>query len=59
MGLLLSYFGYLAIFGSLLPGKIVSGVTLADGTRLHYRCNGYFFFSSSFYSMTFGFFTVK
>ncbi|KAL2933557.1 Delta(14)-sterol reductase [Bienertia sinuspersici] len=40
VGLLLSYFGYLAIFGSILPGKIVHGVTLADGTRLHYRCNG-------------------
>lgn len=38
--LLLSYFGYLAIFGSLLPGKVVPGVTLADGTRIHYRCNG-------------------
>ncbi|XP_021743312.1 delta(14)-sterol reductase-like isoform X1 [Chenopodium quinoa] len=40
VGLLLSYFGYLAIFGSVLPGKIVPGATLSDGTRLHYRCNG-------------------
>ncbi|XP_057549025.1 delta(14)-sterol reductase isoform X1 [Amaranthus tricolor] len=40
VGLLLSYFGYLAIFGSFLPGKIIPGVTLADGSRLHYRCNG-------------------
>lgn len=40
VGLLVSYFGYLAIFGSLLPGKIVPGVALPDGTRLHYRCNG-------------------
>ncbi|KAJ8423812.1 hypothetical protein Cgig2_033068 [Carnegiea gigantea] len=38
--LLLSYIGYLAIFGSLLPGKVVPGVTLADGTCIHYRCNG-------------------
>ncbi|CAI0469472.1 unnamed protein product [Linum tenue] len=34
------YFGYLAIAGSILPGKVVSGVTLQDGSRLHYRCNG-------------------
>lgn len=40
VGLLLSYFGYLAIFGSLIPGKVIPGATLADGTRLQYRCNG-------------------
>ncbi|CAI0408107.1 unnamed protein product [Linum tenue] len=34
------YFGYLAIAGSILPGKVVSGATLQDGSRLHYRCNG-------------------
>ncbi|XP_043691303.1 delta(14)-sterol reductase isoform X1 [Telopea speciosissima] len=35
-----SFFIYLAIAGSFLPGRIVPGVTLSDGTRLHYRCNG-------------------
>ncbi|XP_027175673.1 delta(14)-sterol reductase isoform X2 [Coffea eugenioides] len=40
VGLLLSFFTYLAVAGSILPGKIVPGVTLTDGTRLHYRCNG-------------------
>lgn len=38
--MLLGYFTYLAIFGSILPGKVVPGATLSDGTRLHYRCNG-------------------
>ncbi|KAL8216970.1 hypothetical protein R6Q57_023807 [Mikania cordata] len=31
---------YLGIAGSVLPGKLVPGANLADGTRLHYRCNG-------------------
>ncbi|XP_068659010.1 delta(14)-sterol reductase [Aristolochia californica] len=31
---------YLAVAGSLLPGKVVPGAVLSDGTRLHYRCNG-------------------
>lgn len=35
-----SYLGYLAIAGSVLPGKVVPGVVLSDGSRLHYRCNG-------------------
>ncbi|OMO82051.1 delta(14)-sterol reductase-like protein [Corchorus capsularis] len=34
------YFAYLAVAGSILPGKLVPGVTLQDGSRLHYRCNG-------------------
>ncbi|WOL03465.1 delta(14)-sterol reductase [Canna indica] len=38
--LLLSYFVYLATIGSVLPGKIVPGAVLPDGSRLHYRCNG-------------------
>lgn len=38
--LLCYYFGYLAISGSVLPGKLVPGAVLADGSRLHYRCNG-------------------
>lgn len=38
--MLLSFFTYLGVFGSILPGKIIPGVTLSDGSRLHYRCNG-------------------
>ncbi|KOM34640.1 hypothetical protein LR48_Vigan02g079000 [Vigna angularis] len=38
--LLTGFFTYLAIAGSILPGKIVPGVALPDATRLHYRCNG-------------------
>ncbi|XP_057812116.1 delta(14)-sterol reductase-like isoform X2 [Salvia miltiorrhiza] len=40
VAMLLGYVTYLAIVGSILPGKVVPGVTLSDGTRLHYRCNG-------------------
>ncbi|CAH9083478.1 unnamed protein product [Cuscuta epithymum] len=39
-GMLLFFFVYLGIAGSLLPGKLVPGVVLSDGSRLHYRCNG-------------------
>ncbi|XP_050230152.1 delta(14)-sterol reductase [Mercurialis annua] len=38
--ILVVFFVYLAVFGSLLPGKLVPGVILQDGSRLHYRCNG-------------------
>ncbi|CAN6452353.1 unnamed protein product [Victoria cruziana] len=38
---LTSYFVYLAIAGSIIPGKLVPGAVLSDGTRLHYRCNGF------------------
>jgi len=38
--LLAGFFTYLAIAGSILPGKLVPGVALPDATRLHYRCNG-------------------
>lgn len=38
--LLAGFFTYLAIAGSILPGKLVPGVALPDGTRLRYRCNG-------------------
>nr|WEU38176.1 sterol C-14 reductase [Paris polyphylla] len=38
--ILFSYLGYLAIAGSILPGKIVPGAVLSDGSRRHYRCNG-------------------
>ncbi|KAI3740299.1 hypothetical protein L2E82_30727 [Cichorium intybus] len=30
---------YLGIAGSILPGKLVPGANLSDGTKLHYRCN--------------------
>ncbi|CAA3007729.1 delta(14)-sterol reductase [Olea europaea subsp. europaea] len=40
VAMLLSFFTYLGISGSILPGRIIPGVTLSDGTRLHYRCNG-------------------
>ncbi|KAM7262992.1 hypothetical protein ACFE04_000675 [Oxalis oulophora] len=39
-GILGVYFIYLAIAGSILPGKLVPGAVLQDGSRLHYRCNG-------------------
>ncbi|KAJ6381637.1 hypothetical protein OIU77_030335 [Salix suchowensis] len=40
VGILVTFFTYLAIAGSLIPAKLVPGVTLQDGSRLHYRCNG-------------------
>ncbi|KAK3226732.1 hypothetical protein Dsin_006594 [Dipteronia sinensis] len=40
VAILVTFFTYLAIFGSILPGKVVQGAVLRDGTRLHYRCNG-------------------
>ncbi|KAJ7971491.1 delta(14)-sterol reductase [Quillaja saponaria] len=40
VALLAGFFIYLAIAGSIVPGKAIRGVTLADGTRIHYRCNG-------------------
>ncbi|XP_028777188.1 delta(14)-sterol reductase-like [Neltuma alba] len=42
VALLVGFFAYLAIAGAIVPGKVVPGVILADGTRLHYRCNGLF-----------------
>ena len=39
---LLSYLGYLAFAGAVLPGKLVAGAVLPDSSRLHYRCNGTF-----------------
>ncbi|XP_073106595.1 delta(14)-sterol reductase isoform X1 [Elaeis guineensis] len=38
--LLTFYLGYLAVAGFILPGRVVPGAILPDGTRLHYRCNG-------------------
>ncbi|PNY08083.1 delta (14)-sterol reductase-like protein [Trifolium pratense] len=40
VSLLAGFFTYLAIVGSILPGKLVPGVLLSDSTRLHYHCNG-------------------
>ncbi|KAK8663034.1 hypothetical protein V6N13_024915 [Hibiscus sabdariffa] len=40
VAVLVIFFAYLAVAGSILPGKLVPGVTLQDGSRLHYRCNG-------------------
>ncbi|XWS59546.1 hypothetical protein CRYUN_Cryun08bG0131300 [Craigia yunnanensis] len=40
VSVLVIFFAYLAVAGSILPGKLVPGVTLQDGSRLHYRCNG-------------------
>ncbi|XP_070665745.1 delta(14)-sterol reductase isoform X2 [Malus domestica] len=40
VAILALFFTYLAIAGSILPGKLVPGATLPDGSRLHYRCNG-------------------
>ncbi|KAJ8753949.1 hypothetical protein K2173_001847 [Erythroxylum novogranatense] len=41
VAVLVVYFCYLAIAGSILPGKVVPGVVLQDGSRLHYSCNGF------------------
>ncbi|XAR64630.1 Delta(14)-sterol reductase [Bertholletia excelsa] len=40
--MLLGFFAYLAIAGSIVLGRVTPGVTLSDGTRLYYRCNGLF-----------------
>ncbi|PKA66860.1 Delta(14)-sterol reductase [Apostasia shenzhenica] len=40
VSILAFYLGYLALAGAILPGKVVPGAVLSDGTRLHYRCNG-------------------
>lgn len=42
VALLAGFFTYLAIAGSIIPGKRVPGIILSDGTRLHYNCNGQF-----------------
>ncbi|XP_072978221.1 delta(14)-sterol reductase [Typha angustifolia] len=38
--LLFSYLGYLAFAALVLPGKVVPGAVLPDGSRLRYPCNG-------------------
>ncbi|BBH07701.1 Ergosterol biosynthesis ERG4/ERG24 family [Prunus dulcis] len=40
VAILALFFAYLSIAGSILPGKVVPGATLPDGSRLYYRCNG-------------------
>jgi delta14-sterol reductase len=37
---LVFYFVYLAVAGEILPGKVIRGVLLSDGSQLRYRCNG-------------------
>ncbi|KAJ0245647.1 hypothetical protein HA466_0180860 [Hirschfeldia incana] len=37
---LVSYFAYLAVAGEILPGKVIRGAVLSDGSQLRYRCNG-------------------
>ncbi|CAH8320517.1 unnamed protein product [Eruca vesicaria subsp. sativa] len=37
---LVFYFVYLAVAGEILPGKVIRGVVLSDGSQLRYRCNG-------------------
>ncbi|KAL0669149.1 hypothetical protein Bca4012_031853 [Brassica carinata] len=39
---LVFYFVYLAVAGEILPGKVIRGVVLSDGSQLRYRCNGLF-----------------
>ena len=43
VAILFIFFFYLAIAGSVLPGRIIPGVILSDRTRLQYRCNGIVF----------------
>ncbi|KAL5702334.1 Delta(14)-sterol reductase [Ranunculus cassubicifolius] len=40
VGLLLSFLAYLGFAEPHVPGKIIPGATLPDGTRIHYHCNG-------------------
>uniref|UniRef100_A0A2P2KMG9 Delta(14)-sterol reductase n=1 Tax=Rhizophora mucronata TaxID=61149 RepID=A0A2P2KMG9_RHIMU len=40
VAVLLMYFGYLAVAGSVPLGKVTPGVILQDGSRIYYRCNG-------------------
>ncbi|KAL6988349.1 Delta(14)-sterol reductase [Sarracenia purpurea var. burkii] len=40
VAMIMGFFAYLGIAGSIIPGKLIPGVSLSDGTRLHYRCNG-------------------
>ncbi|QHN96169.1 Delta(14)-sterol reductase [Arachis hypogaea] len=52
--LLLGFFAYLAIAGSIVLGKLVPGVVLANGTRLHitamcYNGNIFLLFTSWYF----------
>ncbi|XP_021288145.1 delta(14)-sterol reductase-like [Herrania umbratica] len=40
VGILAIYLAYIAIASFILPAKVVPGMIMQDGTRLHYRCNG-------------------
>ena len=37
---LTAYFCFLAIVGEILPGVVIDGQVLSDGTRKQYKCNG-------------------
>jgi delta14-sterol reductase len=47
---LVFYFVYLAVAGEILPGKVIRGVLLSDGSQLRYRCNGIFDLIYSLYN---------
>ncbi|XVE60756.1 hypothetical protein DITRI_Ditri05aG0152900 [Diplodiscus trichospermus] len=40
VGIYMIFLTYVAIASFVLPAKVVPGMTMQDGTRLHYRCNG-------------------
>ncbi|XP_010527836.1 PREDICTED: delta(14)-sterol reductase [Tarenaya hassleriana] len=42
VAVLVFYFVYLAIAGKILPGRVIRGVPLSDGSQLRYKCNGLF-----------------
>ncbi|CAI6001589.1 unnamed protein product [Closterium sp. NIES-64] len=41
VAILSAYVAFLIVAGAILPGKVFPGTVLADGTRLHYKCNGF------------------
>lgn len=45
---ILAYIAFLAIAGSILPGKTHAGTVLSDGSRRYYKCNGKSLVSSNF-----------
>ncbi|CAI7788074.1 unnamed protein product [Closterium sp. NIES-53] len=41
IAILSAYVAFLIVAGAILPGKVFPGTALSDGTRLHYKCNGF------------------